>query len=312
MRTFLLSMQLLVLGFLFIGCEEEFQPDASIYEKEYVVECYIEHGPSGFPVYALVTYALPFYSSFGVDAINNAFVRDAAVSITDGQNHYALQEICLNDLGEPLRSQWIMNLGYNPDSFKTNLCAYVDLAGGFKAEVGKTYKLEVIKGGDTITGSTIIPVSIPLDSIWFENPPGKNNNDTFAQMFCKISDLPGQKDYYRYFTAGANERLIANLTSVTDDVFFDGQEFKFTLSEAIGPDETFGDNSGLFRRGDSVEVKWCTLPQSHFTFWSTLETSRTRQGPFANYVRIQGNISPGLGIFGGQNCTYYKVYVPKI
>ncbi len=302
---------LLFFSLLFIACEEEYNPSEQVYDKQIVIESYIEKSEAGLPVYAIVSYSLPFYSSFNVDVINKSFVKDADVSVWDGFSRVQLSQLCLNDLQEPIRSRLIEDFGYSPDSFKTDLCIYIDIAGSIQIKEGANYELRVITNGDTIYSQTTIPDLIPIDSFWFTKPPGKNVNDTFAQMYCIISDIPGQKDFYRYFSAGQNERLIANVTSVTDDVFFDGQKFKFTLSEAIGQDEDFNDNSGLFRRGDSVQIKWCNIPASHFEFWNTLETSATRQGPFASYVRIKGNINGGLGIFGGQNCKYYSIYVPK-
>lgn len=311
MKTTSYSLLLILLSLLLISCEEEFLPAESVYKKELVIESYIEKNDASLPVFAILTYTLPFYSSFNIDVINNSYVKNAEVTIFDGQTRYDLPQLCLNDIQEPLRTEIIKNFGYNPDSFKTDLCVYVDLAKTIPVETGKTYELRAITNGDTLYSTTQIPDLIPIDSFWFDKPAGKNKNDTFAQLFCIISDLPNQKDYYRYFTAGQNERLIPNVTSVTDDIFFDGQKFKFTLSEAISRDEDFGDNSGLFKRGDTVQIKWCTIPQSHFDFWNTLETSATRQGPFASYVRIKGNIEGGLGIFGGQNCKNYTLYVPK-
>lgn len=311
MRTTSYSLLLILLSVLLISCEEEFLPAESVYKKELVIESYIEKNDASLPVFAILTYTLPFYSSLNIDVINNSYVKDAEVTIFDGQTRYDLPQLCLNDIQEPLRSEIIKNFGYNPDSFKTDLCVYVDLAKTIPVETGKIYELRAITNGDTLYSTTQIPDLIPIDSFWFDKPAGKNKNDTFAQLFCIISDLPNQKDYYRYFTAGQNERLIPNVTSVTDDIFFDGQKFKFTLSEAISRDEDFGDNSGLFKRGDTVQIKWCNIPQSHFDFWNTLETSATRQGPFASYVRIKGNIEGGLGIFGGQNCKNYTLYVPK-
>jgi hypothetical protein len=300
-----------VLTLSLISCEEEYIPDGKIYDKQFVVESYIEKSSANFPVYAIVTYSLPFYSSFGVDVVNNSFVRGAEVAVYAGNTKYQLQEVCLNSLPEPLRTELLKSLGFQADSVKTDICIYADVNKSIVPEEGIEYLIQVIKDQDTLTGRTLIPKLIPIDSIWFEKPAGKNQNDTFAQMFCIISDLPGQKDFYRYYTSGQGERLVANVNSVTDDVFFDGQKFKFTLFEARGPDEKFDDNSGLFRRGDTATIKWCTIPQTHYDFWNTLETSRTRQGPFASYVRIDGNINGGLGIFGGQNCIYYSIPIPK-
>ncbi len=292
------------------SCEQEYTPDGKTYEKQIVIESYIEKSNSAYPVYALITYSLPFYSSFGIDVVNNSYVHDADVSIEYNSRRVQLQEICLNDLQEPFKSELLKSLGYKQDSVKTDICVYVDINREVIAEEGIDYRLRVIKDKDTLTGYTTIPQLIPIDSIWFEIPPGTPKDSSYAQMFCIISDIPGHKDFYRYFTAGQNERLIANTNSVTDDVFYDGQKFKFTLIKALGPDEKFGDYSGLFHRKDTIQIKWCNIPQSHYDFWNTLETSRTRQGPFSSYVRIDGNIDRGLGIFGGQNCAYYTLIVP--
>ncbi|MBK9107871.1 MAG: DUF4249 family protein [Saprospiraceae bacterium] len=150
-----------------------------------------------------------------------------------------------------------------------------------------------------------------MDSFWFEKPPGRNNNDTFAQLFCIIADNPLSTDFYRYFTAGQGERLIPDLNSVTDDVFFDGKRFEFPLFKAQSLDEDFGDNSGLFKRGDTIQIKWCNITGDHFQFWNSLEASRTRQGPFSSYIRIEGNVPNALGIFGTQHCRNYTLLVPK-
>ena len=239
------------------SCEQEYIPKGNFYEKQLVVESYIEKSSEAFPVYAIVTYSLPFYSSFGIDVINNSFVKDANVSIDDGFKRVQLKQVCLNDLQEPFRSDLLKSFGYQADSIKTDICIYLDFNREIIPQEGIDYKLSVIVDKDTLTAITSIPKLIPLDSFWFDKPPGKNQNDTFAQMFCIISDIPGEKDFYRSFTAGQGERLISNVNSVTDDVFFDGQKFKFTLVKALGPDEKLGDNSGLWRKGDSIKIKWC-------------------------------------------------------
>jgi len=213
MKTTSYSLLLILLSLLLISCEEEFLPAESVYKKELVIESYIEKNDASLPVFAILTYTLPFYSSFNIDVINNSYVKNAEVTIFDGQTRYDLPQLCLNDIQEPLRSEIIKNFGYNPDSFKTDLCVYVDLAKTIPVETGKTYELRAITNGDTLYSTTQIPDLIPIDSFWFDKPAGKNKNDTFAQLFCIISDLPNQKDYYRYFTAGQNERLIPNATS---------------------------------------------------------------------------------------------------
>ncbi len=303
---------LFLIASFFFACEKEYLPSSEVYKKQVVVESVLELGNGAMPAYCILTYSFAFNNSFDTGFINNLYVKNAQVVISKAGEKYELTEFCLNDLQEPFRSQILEQLGFNPDSVVTNFCVYVDASNQIKPQPGDQFDLQVITGGDTLNSTTSVPGYNSIDSFWFEKPAGRNNNDTFAQLYCIISDNPLTRDFYRYFTAGQGERLIPNIGSVTDDVFFDGQSFKFPLNKAVGLDDDFGaENSGYFRRGDTVTIKWCTLPYSHYQFWNSLEAGRTRQGPFAPYVRTESNINNGLGIFGAQNCRYYTLVVPK-
>ncbi|MEP7195826.1 MAG: DUF4249 domain-containing protein [Saprospiraceae bacterium] len=295
----------------FSSCEEEIVQDNSDYEPQYVVESYLENANSAFPPYLLLTKSLGFYSKFDTSILNKLFVSNAKVSITLNQQKYPLQEICLSQLPPETRKEILKNLGQNSDSVVVDFCAYIDVNGAIPLLVGQSYSLEIIAGLDTIRSATNIPEYISLDSFWFEDIP-KVPNLGYVQLYCIINDKADRKDYYRYFTASQDEVLIPNFSSVVNDFFFDGKKFKFTLSKAESGDISFDDYSGYFKRGDSIRIKWCTIAPEQYNFWNTLEVSRTRQGPFSSYVRIQGNIKNGLGIFGGQNCQTYTMYVPKM
>lgn len=293
------------------GCEEEIIPDDSLYKEQYVVEAYLEQSSESIPPYLFLTKSLNFYSRFDTNVLKNLFIHGAQVLVEVDSNQYKLEEICINQLPPDIKKEVLNLFGYSEDSIAVDFCAYVDINRLIPVITDKTYKLKVIIGSDTIYSKTTIPSLVRIDSFWFDRIPN-NLNDSFAQLFCIIDDVPGRKDFYRNFTAGQNEILIPNFSSVTNDFFFDGQKFKFTLSKAQAPGEEFSDNTGYFRRGDTVRVKWCNIDEDHFNFWNTLEVSRTRQGPFSAYVRIDGNIENGLGIFGGQNCETYTLVVPKI
>lgn len=293
----------------FMSCEEDITPDPSLYKSQYVVEAYIEKSENALPPYLLLTRSIGFYSKIDSVVLKNLFVHGAKITIEYKGTSYPMQEICLSQLPEPLRSEVLKGLGINPDSLAIDYCAYTDLNGSIPLEVGELYHLEIVVGEDTLRSRCYIPLAVPFDSIWFGNLPGRQN-DSFAQAFCIIQDNPQYKDFYRYFTAGMGESLQPNFSSVTNDFFFDGQRFKFTLNKASSPESGFSDTTGYFRRGDTVTVKWCTINDAQFDFWNTLEVSRTRQGPFSSYVRINGNIDNGLGIFGAQNCKTYRIFVP--
>ena len=126
-----------------------------------------------------------------------------------------------------------------------------------------------------------------------------------------MADPPGTTNYYRYFTGENDGPLIIPFHSVTDDVFFDGQEFDFPLTKAEDGEDFDFTTFGLFTRGDSITIKWMNLDREHFQFWSTLEFSRENQGPFSSYTRVKSNINGGLGIWGGISASYYGLWVPE-
>ncbi|MDQ3142907.1 MAG: DUF4249 domain-containing protein [Bacteroidota bacterium] len=296
--------------FLWSSCEEEYIPSNQNATPQIVVEAYIEKSNASIPTYAIITRSLGFYSTLDRAAINETFVHNAEVVLHNGNDSVIMQEICLDNLPQEWKAIIAQTLGYNLDSSLINFCAYVDLGHKIKGEAGKEYILRIKSGTTDVSAKTTIPEFVPLDSVWFEKTPG-GDIDSLAQMFCIINDPASTSNYYRYFTAGENEPLIPNFASVTDDVFFNGQKFKFALQKAMSPEEDFSINSGFFKKGDTIQIKWCTIDREHFDFWLTLEVSRTRQGPFATYVRINSNVENGLGIFGGQNCNYYTFTVTK-
>ncbi len=293
---------------LLASCEEEVVPDNSDFAPQYVVESYLEKSKDGFPPFLLLTKSIGFYSKIDPKVLQNIFVSGASVKVKLEGIEYRMDELCLSQLPDDVKKEILKNLGLNPDSVNVEICAYIDINHNIPIQSNRTYQLEIIKDQDTIRSQTRIPELVKIDSIWFEDIPGKAN-DTFAEMYGILNDFKGQSDYYRYFTAGENEGLIPNNSSVFNDFFFDGQEFKFTIPKAREAGEEFNETSGYFRRGDTVRVKWCNIDKAHFEFWNTLEVSRTRQGPFSSYVRIKTNIQNGLGIFGGQNCEVYEVIV---
>lgn len=251
MQNKLIKFLMLATAGIFTSCEEEISPGSRFYERQLVVECYLEAGNEALPPYCILTNSLAFDSLDDGDLVSRLYVRGAEVILSDGVSNVVLQEFCLNDLQEPFRSELLAQLGYDPDSVNVDFCAYIDFARELELAEGRAYTLEVRSGQRVYWAAAIMPGSSPIDSIWFEKPPGRNQNDSFAQLYCIIEDNPLVADYYRYFTAGQGEPLIPNLNSVTDDVFFNGKRFEFSLAKAREPDDEFGDNTGLYRRGDT-------------------------------------------------------------
>lgn len=296
--------------FLLTGCESEYIPVNPGGGQKYVVEGFIEAGERRFPTYLLLTRTLDFYSEISPDQFTESFVHDADVRISDGTTEIVLTEICLSELPPEVAKEVAGQFGYNSDSLNIDFCVYIDIASALLPEMGKTYNLRIQAGEDLITASTMIPNHVPLDSLYFKPPPGEPN-DTLAQLRCLISDPPGERNYYRFFSSINGGNLQTAFSSVEEDLFFDGKSFEFLFINPAkdGGDNTEPDEFGLYTVGDTVTIKWTTIDQAHFDFWNTLEFSNANEGPFSSYTRLQSNINGGLGIWGGYSVSYYTIPV---
>jgi len=300
-------MPLLVLS----ACEVEFTPKDINLDPEYVVEGYLELGEQALPAYVILTQSKPFFSTLPIDELENLFVHEAEVTVSEGAQKIKLTELCLNDLPPQIKQLAADRLGLNLDSLKINFCVYIDLNGSIKAEQGKTYQLDIKHGGQSLKAQTTIPPYVPLDSLWWRDAPGKPV-DTLLQLMTKINDPAGMKNFYRYSCSINGSAFITPFSSVNDDVLIDGKDFEIRLSKPNFPGEDFDQsNFGLFHTGDSVTIKWSSIDEAHFNFWNTLEFNKGNQGPFSSYTTIDSNIEGGLGIWGSYNSRLYKLKVEK-
>ncbi len=166
-------LALLFMVWIFPACEVEFIPKNINLSPELVVEGYVEAGPEALPAYVILTRSKPFFSELSLQELDDLFVRNATVTVNDGQQTTTLSELCFNDLPSDLRQVAAERLGLNPDSVLINFCVYVDLGSQINPEPGKSYHLKIIAGDERIEATTTVPEFIPLDSLWWREAPGK-------------------------------------------------------------------------------------------------------------------------------------------
>ena len=298
--------------FLIMGCEERIFPDDDGSPAQLVVEGSIEGGEIPTPALVILTRSLNFSLDGNRLSVDDLFVHDALVEVSDGTNTIQLAELCWDDLNEDQKRVVLENFNTSYDSVGINICVYADQNLAMLGEIGKTYSLHIEADGQTLDATTTIPPHVPIDSLFFRTRTGDNSPD-FYELIASISDAPGQADFYRYFTSTNGSFFDAPLTSVGDDLLFDGQSFKFPLTEGetgMNP-QPAAEDYGFFFRGDTIALKWTTLDETHFDFWSTLEFNFFNQGPFGSYTRIDSNIEGGLGVWGGYSNSYYVEIVEE-
>jgi len=316
------------LFFLLVSaCEKEFFPETTFDGPELVVEGYITKGPGALPPYVILTKSIEYSSSIGSDILSDIFVHDAEISISDGNNKFQLQELCVSDLQALppfLRDAILQAIGIpniNIDSTGFDICIYTDLLGivglGIDVREGGTYDLEIKAANfNTVTATTTIPYGVLVDSLTYRDHPSYPSNDSLVEVVAHFKDPIGP-NYYRSFSQRNDEAFYPSSTqgtngSVSNDKIFEGQAFSFSIIRGQDPFSDFDLNTfGYFWRGDQVTFRASNLDYAHFRFWQTLEYNTGSQGPFGTYTRIESNIKGGLGIWGGISYNEYTLDVPE-
>lgn len=310
-HKYLYIISTILLGFSLVSCEDPYFPEPDDNEQVLVVEGYIEAGENANPTFIMVTKSIPFLSEIKPDQFSELFVNDAIAIVNDGTKDVPLTKLCLNDIPPGLREEAYNLLGFDPDSVQIDLCIYVDLLDQIDRKEGGKYDLTVKVGEKILTATTTIPKFVGLTDFVFKPTPGIPS-DTMSQLFCSVKDPANEANYYRYFTATGGNSYLAPFQSVTNDNFFNGQDFEFPIARAQRRGEGFNpDTFGYFRKGDTIAIKSCNIDKAHFDFWNTHDFSNNSGGPFASYTRIQTNIKGGLGIWGGYSVGHYELVVPK-
>lgn len=304
---------ILLISFL-IACEKDIDIVLSEGEEDIVVYGFIEQD---LPPIVVLTKSLPVFSTTNIENIQNSFVHNAKIIISDGTDTVQLAEYCLLDLDEPLKSFIIGSFGML-DIAQTgfNYCFYtldtIDLIfNKMTGKLWKTYFLSIQAEGKTLSAKTTIPGLIPFDSTWWI-PHTHPKKDTLVLLWVRYPDPDTAGNFARYFTKRNQEPFYPGyFFSVFTDELINGKEIDFPLERGQSRyEEVDWETYGYFSKGDTIIVKWCSIDKAHYDFWSTLETDRSNSGsPFGTPTKIISNIIGGLGIWGGYGASFDTLVV---
>jgi hypothetical protein len=142
-----------------------------------------------------------------------------------------------------------------------------------------------------------------------------------VQLFYRYRDPQAPGDHVRVFSRIQNEdQWSTAFNSVYDDQFFNGQSLDFVLPRGkeayLFNDSTTFDEFGLFRAGDSIQIKWASIDRTNFLFWSGLaQATGGSGGPFGaqpvvttNLRALRGRV---LGLWAGYGSVHYTFKVPE-
>jgi len=298
-RSFLCYGVLLLL----LSCEKEVKINLTTGAPQLVVNGQIE---TGNPPFVVLTQSIGYFSKVDLTTLQNSFIHDAIVKVSDGTTEIQLKEYILDTTSGQTAAKFYF---YSIDLTDP-------VAANFKGETGNTYSLHIESGGKSYNSYTKIPYPKAVDSLTAVAPgtiPPKA--PTAMQLNVYYSDPDTIGNAVRYFTRRNSEPFYPGPNSVFDDGIVNGaKNARYQLQAGSASSNIdFTDSTGYVFKGDTVTLKWAAIDRGVFNFYTTLEYSLGTTGnPFASPINVQSNVMNGaLGIWAGYGSTYTTIVVPK-
>ena len=168
---------------LFSGCEKGITFKLDQQDPKLVVEGFIETGQ---PPVVYLSKSLNFFSRIDPGILENSFIHNAEVFVSNGTLTHKLKEYNVPVGG-----------GYSFYYYSVD----PSVPGtSFLGELNTRYALKVKWDGKEYTALTVIPeITRRIDSL-FWRPAGGNNSPNKIEVMVRATDPPGYGDYIRYFT----------------------------------------------------------------------------------------------------------------
>jgi uncharacterized protein DUF4249 len=287
---------LLISSIVIFSCEKSISFQPKQVEPKLVVEATIENNQ---PPVVFLTKSLAFFSEIDPAVLQNSFVHNAQVFVSNGVLMHKLKEYAV-----------LLGGGYNIFYYSVDSA---NLATSFVGQLDHTYSLNIQADGKTYTATTTIPrITKQVDSLFWQPAPPGNDSDDVAIM-SRVTDPQPFGDYVRYFTKRNQEPFYAPFASTFDDQLINGTTYTVQVERGWDRNTTSIDHSSYFKKGDTVTIKLCNIDKATYDFWRTLEYSYGNLGnPFATPTNVLSNIHDNaLGYFGGYAAQFRTIIIPK-
>lgn len=277
------------------GCEKELHINLKSSPPKLVVQGAIENG---IPPYVILNNTFGFFSTVDLSTIQNSFVHDAVITVSDGIKTVTLKEYTIDTAGG--------------NKFYIYTVDTANLANALVGELGKYYTLNIkTTDGKTFSAMTKVPFPKGLDTLWFGDPTFQRDNTpaNARELFANYMDPDTPGNYVKYFTNRNNEGFYP--AGVFSDEVVNGKPVNNIDLLAGVPNESDNnsDSAYYFYPGDSVIVKWSEIDKSVYDFWNTYEFAvRTNGNPFSSPINVKSNVSNGaLGVWAGYGSILYHL-----
>ena len=275
--------------FLLYSCEKEIEVDLPDSDSKIVIEGYIEQ--DSFP-YIYITRSTPYFEQVSLATLINLVVKNAIVTVSDGQ----ISEV----------------LDFIEDT--TQFPYYKYQGKVIKGQPGKTYYLNINAEGKTYTSYTTIPNPVKLDSINFKVDK-TIDKDSLGYIWFYFIDPDTLGNYYRIYTKVYNQdrKFFHPFASVAEDKIINAKFVEFSTYRGQDPFANFENDTNNYRWyfhvGDTILFNLSSIDIHTYNFWNTIELDYAGgDNPFSAPITIKTNIEGGaLGIWGGYSYDFDTV-----
>ncbi len=273
------TARILIPLLMFCACSPEGSWDKA--DQQIVVDGWIDSGSA--PVVMVTSTVSPSSRFQTVDELQKHILKWAKVSISDEDTTVVLTGRIDNDY-------------FPPFIFST---AYME------GVPGKSYSLKVEYSGLTVTAVTTVPRASALVSLEARPVP---DSDSLFTLVAKLGQSPPERSFYRFFTKveGEDRYFHATFPGAYDSAALkDGAEITLTKGYSMDGHKL----SSHFRKEDTVYVKFCTMDEGAWQFWSDLDKicSLGKAIIFPTFENPSSNIAGGLGYWAGYGTSYYSI-----
>lgn len=299
----------------FSACQKEIEVKIPEADPKIVVDGKIE---PGVPPYVILTRNMPYFAPTDINTVQNSFIHNAVITVSDGINTVALTEYCSQSVPDSLLPLVSAFTGLDSASLQTfNYCLYTTFDPLMFGQFGKSYTLKVVVDGKTYTSTTAILPAIPLDTLWCRYEKLNVDGDSLGFIWAHLTEPGNEYNAYRWL-AKRNTKdfsFIAPPGAASNDKYYNGESFDFAYSRgAVQNSRAVDDNNeerGYFKQGDTVVVKFCTIDHAVYSFYRSLDIVINNDGnPFASPSSVESNVGPKgevLGIWAGYGVSTHTV-----
>ncbi len=180
----------------------------------------------------------------------------------------------------------------------------VYVADGFKAFVGKIYRLQVTTPTENVVGYSELLSAPLLDSLTYKEVFDVDGKSIGYNGVAHHNDPPERGNNYRIIYR-INNDSIPSLWGVPDN-----QDFTFS-------DELI---NGIYRdrqlrvkleKSDTLHYYMASLDRPLYNFWQSFSSAQGNGGPYATPLKLQSNIKGATGSFSAYGIAYKYVIIPK-